>query len=192
MWPPDRGSFMWRSSSTPSPDASSGGASPGRHMQALHDRGPVHGSGLVHHSDRGVQGGFKWSSQQDLLGYRSTRQTDPHLLTVKHAIWRRSFSTVLVAQPLTSIAPCLVSSRTSRRCAPVPQAASWTRPARGALPEAGRLRGMALLSHQGMQFRSLGSGWATSEAIPNTVSSGRRLTWPISAIGQAPLPAFAK
>ena len=24
-------------------------------MQALHDRGPVHGSGLVHHSDRGVQ-----------------------------------------------------------------------------------------------------------------------------------------
>jgi hypothetical protein len=35
----------------------------------------------------------------------------------------------------TSIAPCLVSSRTSRRCAPVPHAASWTRPARGALPE---------------------------------------------------------
>jgi transposase InsO family protein len=45
--------------------------------QALHDRRPVQGSGLVHHSDRGVQGGFKWSSQQDLLGYRSTRQTDP-------------------------------------------------------------------------------------------------------------------
>lgn len=40
-----------------------------------------------------------------------------------------------------------------------------------------------------------GSGEATSEAIgdsPNTVSSGRRLTWPILAIGQAPLPAFAK
>ncbi len=31
-----------------------------------------------------------------------------------------------------------------------------------------------------------------SEAIPNTVSSGRRWTWPISAIGQVPLPAFAK
>jgi len=31
----------------------------------------------VHHSDRGVQGGFKWSSQQDLLAYRLTRQTDP-------------------------------------------------------------------------------------------------------------------
>jgi putative transposase len=26
--------------------------------QALHDRRPVQGSGLVHHSDRGVQGGF--------------------------------------------------------------------------------------------------------------------------------------
>ena len=34
-----------------------------------------------------------------------------------------------------SIAPCSVSSRTSRRYAPVPQAASWTRPARGALPD---------------------------------------------------------
>ena len=31
--------------------------------QALHDRRPVRGGGLVHHSDRGVQGGFKWSSQ---------------------------------------------------------------------------------------------------------------------------------
>lgn len=178
-------------------DGPSPGRSPRHSASQRRCRGhlyPRHGSRCwqSYHSCRDIQGGFKWSSQQDLLGYRSTRQTDPHLLTVKHAIWRRSFSTVLVAQPLTSIAPCLVSSRTSRRCAPVPQAASWTRPARGALPEAGRLRGMALLSHQGMQFRSLGSGWATSEAIPNTVSSGRRLTWPISAIGQAPLPAFAK
>jgi transposase InsO family protein len=32
--------------------------------QALHDRNPLSGSGLVHHSDRGVQGGFKRSSQQ--------------------------------------------------------------------------------------------------------------------------------
>ena len=31
--------------------------------QALHDRRPLSGSGLVHHSDRGVQGGFKRSSQ---------------------------------------------------------------------------------------------------------------------------------
>jgi len=32
--------------------------------QALHERRPVQGSGLVHHSDRGSQGGFKWSSQR--------------------------------------------------------------------------------------------------------------------------------
>jgi hypothetical protein len=31
--------------------------------QALHDRRPVHRGGLVHHSDRGVQGGFNRSSQ---------------------------------------------------------------------------------------------------------------------------------
>ena len=34
--------------------------------QALHDRRPVHRAGLVHHSDRGSQGGFKWSSQQEV------------------------------------------------------------------------------------------------------------------------------
>jgi putative transposase len=32
--------------------------------QALHERRPVHGAGLVHHSDHGVQGGFKGSSQR--------------------------------------------------------------------------------------------------------------------------------
>jgi len=32
---------------------------------------------VIHHSDQGSQGGFKWSSQQDLLAYRLTRQTDP-------------------------------------------------------------------------------------------------------------------
>ncbi|SDB72966.1 Integrase core domain-containing protein [Belnapia rosea] len=31
--------------------------------QALHDRRPVQGTRLVHHSDRGVQGGFRWLSQ---------------------------------------------------------------------------------------------------------------------------------
>ena len=31
--------------------------------QALHDRRPLRGDGLIHHSDRGVQGGFKRSSQ---------------------------------------------------------------------------------------------------------------------------------
>ena len=34
--------------------------------QALHDRRPAHRGGLVHHSDRGVQGGFKRSSQQEV------------------------------------------------------------------------------------------------------------------------------
>ena len=38
--------------------------------QALRNRRPVQGSGLVHHSDRGVQGGFNWSSQHDLVGHR--------------------------------------------------------------------------------------------------------------------------
>lgn len=32
--------------------------------QALHERRPVHRGGLVHHSDRGSQGGFNRSSQQ--------------------------------------------------------------------------------------------------------------------------------
>jgi putative transposase len=31
--------------------------------QALHERRPVHRGGLVHHSDRGSQGGLKWWSQ---------------------------------------------------------------------------------------------------------------------------------
>jgi transposase InsO family protein len=31
--------------------------------QALHERRPIHRAGLVHHSDRGSQGGFKRSSQ---------------------------------------------------------------------------------------------------------------------------------
>jgi transposase InsO family protein len=32
--------------------------------QALHARQPMRGAGLVHHSDRGVQGGLNRSSQQ--------------------------------------------------------------------------------------------------------------------------------
>jgi putative transposase len=36
--------------------------------QALHDRRPVHRGGLVHHSDRGAQGGFKRSSQHSEIG----------------------------------------------------------------------------------------------------------------------------
>src|SRR5439155_22440528 len=36
--------------------------------QALHDRRPIHRGGLVHHSDRGSQGGFKRSSQHSEFG----------------------------------------------------------------------------------------------------------------------------
>jgi transposase InsO family protein len=36
--------------------------------QAIHDRQPVHGGGLVHHSDRGGQGGLNRSSQRFMNG----------------------------------------------------------------------------------------------------------------------------
>lgn len=36
--------------------------------QALHERRPVHRGGLVHHSDRGSQGGFNRSSQHQEIG----------------------------------------------------------------------------------------------------------------------------
>jgi putative transposase len=46
--------------------------------QALHDRRPVHRGGLVHHSDRGSQGGFKRSSQHQLLSLMTAdRQAPP-------------------------------------------------------------------------------------------------------------------
>ena len=46
--------------------------------QALHDRRPVHRGGLVHHSDRGSQSEFKWSSQRvvcfhTVLAYQALR-----------------------------------------------------------------------------------------------------------------------
>ncbi|MGF7152125.1 transposase InsO family protein [Sphingomonas zeicaulis] len=36
--------------------------------QALHDRRPAHRGGLIHHSDRGSQGGFNRSSQHQEIG----------------------------------------------------------------------------------------------------------------------------
>ena len=42
--------------------------------QALHDRRPVRGSGLIHHSDRGVQPGFNQSSQRSCQLTVSARQ----------------------------------------------------------------------------------------------------------------------
>jgi len=71
---------------------------------------------------------------------------------------------------LERIAPCSVSSRTSRRCAPVPQAASWTRPVRGALPEAGRLQGMGPLDLTKECNLGLAAGQATSESRDISVS----------------------
>jgi len=41
--------------------------------QALHERRPIKG-GLVHHSDRGVQGGFKWLSQHLCVPPAALRQ----------------------------------------------------------------------------------------------------------------------
>jgi transposase InsO family protein len=35
---------------------------------AVHNRGADGLDGLIHHSDRGVQGGFKWSSQHLEVG----------------------------------------------------------------------------------------------------------------------------
>ena len=37
--------------------------------QAVHERRPLHRAGLVHHSDRGSQGRFKWSSQRLMRSY---------------------------------------------------------------------------------------------------------------------------
>ena len=45
--------------------------------QALHDRRPVHRGALIHHSDRGVQGGFKRSSQHSHIGCENAPNRDP-------------------------------------------------------------------------------------------------------------------
>jgi transposase InsO family protein len=50
--------------------------------QALHNRRPVHRGGLVHHSDRGSQGGFKWSSQHPDKG-----GCDEHSPAAFESIW---------------------------------------------------------------------------------------------------------
>jgi transposase InsO family protein len=49
--------------------------------QALCERQPVHGGGLVHHSDRGVQGGFNRSSQRSQWRrrWRGREQIPKHL-----------------------------------------------------------------------------------------------------------------
>src|SRR4051812_37215918 len=92
-------------SSTPSRGASSAGASPARLTtascwmleQALHERRPIRGGGLVHHSDRGVQGGFKRSSQHPLPG-----DCDVHSKATLGSIWTAA---VVVAGPTADRRP---------------------------------------------------------------------------------------
>ena len=51
--------------------------------QALHDRRPIHRGGLVHHSDRGSQRGFKRSSQHRLCSFMvATRQGPPPAFSI--------------------------------------------------------------------------------------------------------------
>src|SRR5436309_3277511 len=45
--------------------------------QALHDRRPVHRGGLVHHSHRGSQCGFKQSSQHELFSFMKAARQGP-------------------------------------------------------------------------------------------------------------------
>jgi transposase InsO family protein len=53
--------------------------------QALHDRRPIHRGGLVHHSDRGSQGGFKRSSQHPGFG-----GCDEHPKAAVGSFWTRT------------------------------------------------------------------------------------------------------
>jgi transposase InsO family protein len=59
--------------------------------QAIHDRKPVSGGSLVHHSDRGVQGGFKRSSQHRWCSpTAATRQAPPRAFSSQASFgaWR--------------------------------------------------------------------------------------------------------
>jgi transposase InsO family protein len=59
--------------------------------QAVHDRRPGKGTGLVHHSDRGSQGGFNRSSQQpDFGGVDDDRKTEVGALDATQVILARS------------------------------------------------------------------------------------------------------
>ena len=45
--------------------------------QAIHERRPAHCGGLVHHSDRGSQCGFNWSSQHRLYSFMAATRQAP-------------------------------------------------------------------------------------------------------------------
>jgi transposase InsO family protein len=61
--------------------------------QALHDRRPIRGGGLVHHSDRGVQGGFNRSSQHpNFQGVHDDRKAEIRALNATQIILARTAS----------------------------------------------------------------------------------------------------
>jgi IS30 family transposase len=143
--------------------------------QALHDRRPVHRGGLVHHSDRGSQSEFKWSSQrlERAAMKRWKRQSDrsgraalrsPGRPTVANREQMRRF--------WAAISAGLVSEEAAAT-AGVPQAvgARWFRKAGGmrpamfgpsAQPRSGRYLSLpereeiALLRAQGCTIREMG------------------------------------
>jgi transposase InsO family protein len=77
----------WRASRT-----AHAGFVPDALEQALHDRRPVHGGGLVHHSDRGSQGGFNWSSQHSEIG-----GCDEHAKTALGPVWASAITVARTA-----------------------------------------------------------------------------------------------
>ena len=162
-------------------------------IEALEEALAWHGRPEIFNTDQGSQGGFKWSSQLYWLTGGHGKPT-PHLLTVSTRFGVVAFdgvgsstldkhSAVLgLVQDEPTLRADAASGILDKTCA--------RRSAGGrSAPRNGPL---CLTKECNLDLLDLGSGWATSEATPNTVSSGCRLTWPISAIGQAPLPAFAK
>lgn len=59
--------------------------------QAVHDRRPTKGMGLVHHSDRGSQGGFNRSSQPLVFGgANDDRKTEVRALDTAQVVLART------------------------------------------------------------------------------------------------------
>ena len=154
--------------------------------------------------DRGIQ---LIVATRSLLAYRATRRPTPRCLTVtldefisiagyhrKHVIWRRCFRRCWWPTNLDkhSTVLGLVQDEPALRAGAASGILDKTCARRSAGGRSAPRNGLLSLTKE--CNLDLGSGEATSEAMvtSHTVSSGRRLTWPILAIGQAPLPAFAK
>jgi putative transposase len=77
--------------------------------QALHDRRPVHRGGLVHHSDRGSQGGIKRSSQRACWPIGEVRQVPlrafSHLSVLRGLVLRAAATAAISSAlcPLRSV-----------------------------------------------------------------------------------------